>query len=233
MNKLAIRIEDLTVAYNVTPVLWDIDLNIPKNKLTAIIGPNGAGKSTLIKSILNLIKPISGTIDLASNKVAYIPQTTSIDWDFPITVKDVVLMGTYKDLGWFKKPSKKEYKEVDEVLKKVGMLEYKNRQIGQLSGGQQQRVFIARALIQKADLFFLDEPLKGVDSQTEKDIISLLKELKENSMGVVVVHHDLQTVEKYFDYIVLINKKIIATGDVETTFNKSNLDKTYSDGDVL
>ena len=204
----AIHIEDLTVAYGINPVLWDIDLDIPQGILLAIVGPNGAGKSTLIKSAINLIKPISGHVLFYSHKyenirkqIAYVPQRGSVDWDFPTTVIDVVTMGTYGKLGWFKRPTKKNIKNSIEALKKVDMEKYANRQISELSGGQQQRVFLARALVQDANIYFMDEPFQGVDIKTEKAIITLLKDLKKQNKTVVVVHHDLDTVEDYFDWV--------------------------------
>lgn len=233
-DNLAVNVYDLTVAYDVKPVLWDIDLSLPKGKLIAIVGPNGAGKTTLIKAMLGLIKPVSGMVDfpgiegkILKNKIAYIPQSGSVDWDFPATVLDVVMMGRYGHLGWFRRPGKKEKTMALDTLEKVGMSEYASRQISQLSGGQQQRVFLARALIQEADIYFMDEPFKGVDAQTEKSIVNLLKELKAEGKTVIAVHHDLQTVSEYFDWITLINLVIIENGLVEEVFNEENLGLTY------
>lgn len=230
----AIHIEDLTVAYDTNPVLWDIDLDIPQGVLLAIVGPNGAGKSTLIKAILNLIKPISGHVLFYSHKyermrkkIAYVPQRGSVDWDFPTTVIDVVTMGTYGKLGWFKRPTKKNVAEATKALKKLGMEIYANRQISELSGGQQQRVFLARALVQDANIYLMDEPFQGVDIVTEKAIIDLLKELKKQNKTVVVVHHDLETVEDYFDWVTLLNLKVIAHGPIPETFTQENIKKTY------
>ena len=234
MENSIIEVHDLTVAYDAKPVLWDIDLEIPKGKLVAVVGPNGAGKTTLIKSMLGLIKPVSGAVHFKMlpdkkfhNKIAYVPQSGSVDWDFPATVLDVVMMGRYGHLGWFKRPGKAEKQMAMETLQKVGMEEYAHRQISQLSGGQQQRVFLARALIQQADIYFMDEPFKGVDAQTERSIISLLKELKSQGKTVIVVHHDLQTVPEYFDWVTLINLKVIAIGPVEKVFTEQNLSLTY------
>jgi manganese/zinc/iron transport system ATP- binding protein len=234
-QKYAIEIENLTVAYDAKPVLWNINLKIPQGLLTAIVGPNGAGKSTLIKSILGLQKPISGTIRFhendirhsLKNQIGYIPQNGSVDWDFPVTVQDVVLMGCYGKLGWIKRPRKKDYELTQRVLAKVGMAEYSSRQISQLSGGQQQRVFFARALAQEADVYFMDEPFKGIDIQTKKTIFELLQELKRQGKTVVVVHHDLHTVKEYFDWVALINKQLIASGPVNRVFEEENLKKTY------
>ena len=233
-QRLAIKIDDLTVAYNYKPVLWDIDLSVPEGVLMAIVGPNGAGKSTLIKAVLGIIKPIAGTVSIygkpyaAQRKlVAYVPQKESVDWDFPTTALDVVTMGTYGRLGWIKRPGQKEKKIALESMEKVGMLSYKNRQINQLSGGQQQRIFLARALAQDASIYFMDEPFQGVDATTEIAIINILKELRKARKTVIVVHHDLQTVPEYFDWVTFLNVKKIATGPVKDIFNDDNLTKTY------
>ncbi len=209
-----------------------------------IVGPNGAGKTTLLKAMLGLLIPVSGSVRFfeetenslrkLKNKVAYVPQSGSVDWDFPATVLDIVLMGCYGRLGFFKRPGKKDKENALQCLQKVGMEEYAARQISQLSGGQQQRVFLARALMQTADIYFMDEPFKGVDVQTEKAIVVLLKELKASGKTVVVVHHDLQTVPEYFDWVTLINIKVIASGPVEEVFHEQNLKKAYrSSGNLL
>jgi manganese/zinc/iron transport system ATP- binding protein len=233
-QKIAIAVDDLTVAYNYKPVLWDIDLSIPEGVLMAIVGPNGAGKSTLIKAILGIIDPIAGSVSIYGKPyekqrklVGYVPQKGSVDWDFPTTALDVVLMGTYGSLGWIKRPGRKERKIALESLEKVGMLSFKDRQINQLSGGQQQRVFLARALAQDAAIYFMDEPFQGVDATTEITIINILKELRKAGKTVVVVHHDLQTVPEYFDWVTFLNVKKIATGPVKEIFNDDNLTKTY------
>ncbi|UZO79315.1 metal ABC transporter ATP-binding protein [Aquimarina sp. ERC-38] len=233
-QKIAVQIDDLTVAYNYKPVLWDIDLTIPEGVLMAIVGPNGAGKSTLIKSVLSIIEPIAGSVLIYGKSyqtqrklVAYVPQKGSVDWDFPTTALDVVMMGTYGSLGWIKRPGKKEKKRSLEALEKVGMLAFKSRQISQLSGGQQQRIFLARALVQDAAIYFMDEPFQGVDATTEKAIINILKELRKAGKTVIVVHHDLQTVPEYFDWVTFLNVKKIATGPVKDIFNDDNLIKTY------
>ncbi|NLC04542.1 MAG: metal ABC transporter ATP-binding protein [Tissierellia bacterium] len=231
----------MTVAYHIKPVLWDVDLDIPKGVLMAIVGPNGAGKSTLIKAMLDLIKPISGNVlfNGASYKsqrkhIGYVPQSESVDWDFPADALDVVMMGRYGELGWLKRPKAKDKELAMEALEKLGMGEYADRQISQLSGGQQQRVFLARALVQEADIYFMDEPLKGVDAKTEGAIIELLKELRDQGKTLIVVHHDLQTVEEYFDWVVLLNTQIIASGPVEEAFTDENIRKTYrSTGQIL
>lgn len=235
-----ISIEDMTVAYHKKPVLWDVDLNIPKGILLAIVGPNGAGKSTLIKSMLDLIKPISGEVSFDGKTykeyrkhIGYVPQSGSVDWDFPTNVLDVVLMGRYGEIGWIKRPTKKDKKLALDSLAKVGMDGYANRQISQLSGGQQQRVFLARALVQNAEIYFMDEPFKGVDAKTEKSIVAILKELKNQGKTLVVVHHDLQTVEEYFDWVALLNKQLIAYGLVKEVFTDENLNKTYRNTGML
>lgn len=238
-HKKAIAIEHLTVAYDAKPVLWDITCGFSEGHLTAIIGPNGAGKSTLIKSMLNFIQPITGTIEFTvtdeqnvsykkvKNKIAYVPQNTTVDWDFPSTVLDVVLMGRYGHLGWLKRPGKKDKEVAKQMLLKVGLPTFASRQISQLSGGQRQRVFLARALAQEADIYIMDEPLSGVDMKTEHIIMKLLKRLVKKGKTVIVVHHDLQTVEEYFDDVVFINQEVIAQGVITDIFTQENIDKTY------
>jgi manganese/zinc/iron transport system ATP- binding protein len=233
-KQFAVEVEDLTVAYREKPVLWDVDLHVPTGVLQAIIGPNGAGKTTLIKSILGLVKPSAGRI-LVHGKpylqqrqlVAYVPQRGSVDWDFPTSVLDVVMMGRYGILGWFKRPGKQDIKLAEEALEKVGMSDYKARQISQLSGGQQQRVFLARALVQDASVYFMDEPFQGVDATTEKAIITLLKELRAAGKTVLVVHHDLQTVIEYFEWVLMLNVRRIALGPVTEVFTDENLRLAY------
>ncbi len=233
-NNIAIEVEDLTVAYHHTPVLWDIDTQVEKGVISAIIGPNGAGKSTLLKAMLSLIPISSGTISFFGSPlkkmrrhVAYVPQRSEVDWDFPTTVVDVVTMGSYGALGWITPPGKKERKLAMEALEKVGMEEFANRQIRELSGGQQQRTFIARALVQDASIYLMDEPFAGVDAATEQSIIEVLRELRAQGKTLVIVHHDLLTVREYFDHVILLNVHTIATGPVETTFTTENLQKTY------
>ena len=233
-NNTAVSINDLTVAYDDKPVLWDIDLDIKKGTLMAIVGPNGAGKSTLIKAMLNLIKPITGCISFFGSsykkersKIAYVPQRGSVDWDFPTTALDVVEMGRYGKIGWIKRVGKSDRKIAVDAIKKVGMEGFEKRQISQLSGGQQQRIFLARALVQDAEIYFMDEPFQGVDAKTEKSIINILKKLRDKGKTVIVVHHDLQTVEEYFDYIAFINVAVISSGKVKEIFNRENIGKTY------
>ena len=234
-TNIALSIKDLTVAFGKKPVLWDIDLDIPKGSLTAIVGPNGAGKSTLLKSALGILKPTAGRVDVFGqpfarqrSQIAYIPQRNSVDWDFPTNVLDLVLMGTYSDLGWFKRPGKPEKDRAMKALEKVGMHDFSEHQISQLSGGQQQRIFLARALIQNAAIYIMDEPFVGVDAVTEKAIVTLLKELRDQQKTVIVVHHDLQTIEDYFDWIFLLNVRQIAFGKVKDTFTDEHLRLTYS-----
>jgi manganese/zinc/iron transport system ATP- binding protein len=230
----ALKIEDLTVAYKDQAVVWDVDLEVPPGVLMAIMGPNGAGKTTLLKATLNLIKTASGQVKVFGQpyekqrkKVAYVPQKGSVDWDFPITVLDVVQMGTYGRLGLIKRPGKKERKQAWQALAEVGMENFTNRQISQLSGGQQQRVFLARALVQQADIYFMDEPFQGVDAVTEKAIITILKDLKKQGKTLIVIHHDLQTVTEYFDWLMLLNVRKIASGQINTVFTQDNLRAAY------
>lgn len=233
-----IDLNHLTVAYGAKPVLWNITTSFKKGAITAIIGPNGAGKSTLMKAMLSLIKPLNGSVDYYFNdtihaydkvkkQIAYVPQNNSVDWDFPATVLDVVVMGRYGHLGWLKRPRKKDYDLSRKMLEKVGMPTFANRQISQLSGGQRQRVFLARALVQEAELYLMDEPFAGVDKKTESIIIDLLKELRAQGKSILVVHHDLQTVEEYFDEVAFVNREIIANGPVPEVFTQYNIEETY------
>jgi len=227
-------IHDVTVAYHRKPVLWDVDLNLTTPSLVGIVGPNGAGKSTLIKAILGLV-PLAGgqvrvfgqPLDVVRRRVGYVPQRESVDWDFPVSVLDVVLMGTYGRLGWFRRPGKAEREWALQCLDHVGLANLSRQQIGQLSGGQQQRAFLARALAQRADLYFMDEPMAGVDAATERVVFSLLRELREQGKTVLVVHHDLRTVPQYFEQVVLLNVRLVASGPTATTFTPDNLQKTY------
>jgi len=231
---IALSIDDLTVAYNSKPAIWDIDLEIPEGVLMAIVGPNGAGKSTLIKAVLNLIPRAAGTAlfygkdyEQARSLVGYVPQRGSVDWDFPTSVIDVVTMGLYGKLGWFRRPGKKEHALALHALDQVGMVDFAERQISQLSGGQQQRTFLARALVQDAQIYFMDEPFAAVDAVTERAIVTILHELRERGKTVLVVHHDLQTVEDYFDWVTLLNVEIVAYGPTKDIFTPINLQKTY------
>lgn len=230
----ALEVRDLTVAYREKPVLWDIDLNVPEGVLMAIVGPNGAGKTTLIRSVLGLQEKAAGQVRIYGqdyeqqrHRIAYVPQRGSVDWDFPTSVLDVVTMGLYGKLGWIRRPGKKERQKAREALQKVDMEAYAGRQISQLSGGQQQRVFLARALVQDAQMYFMDEPFQGVDATTERAIIALLRELRKAGKTVIAVHHDLQTVPEYFDQVMLLNVRCIASGSIEEVFNDENLRLTY------
>lgn len=223
----AIEIKNLTVAYGENIALEDFNLNVEIGSLMALVGPNGAGKSTLIKTVLKFLKQITGEIKINGKNLAYVPQRNSVDWDFPTTLFDVVEMGCYGRVGLFKRVNKEEKAKVLKAIEQVGMLEFKDRQISELSGGQQQRAFIARALVQEADIYLMDEPFQGVDSTTEKSIVDILKKLKSDDKTLLVVHHDLQTVPTYFESVTFINKTVIASGKVKEVFTQENIDKTY------
>ena len=230
----AASLRDLTVAYRDTPVLWDVDLDFPAGSLTAIIGPNGAGKSTLIKAAMGLVPIAAGSVTIFDRPyaeqrdlVGYVPQRGSVDWDFPTNALDVVIMGTYGRLGWIRRPGKAQREIAMHCLEQLGMADYANRQISQLSGGQQQRVFLARALAQDAELYFMDEPFVGVDATTERAIVDLLRDLRARGKTVVCVHHDLESAPDYFDWLVLLNVRVIASGPFRETFTPDNLANAY------
>lgn len=232
----AIEVHDLTVAYRDKPVLWDIDLAVPAGVLMAVVGPNGAGKTTLLKAILGLVKPVSGEVlvngqPYAADRrvIAYVPQRGTVDWDFPTTAIDVVRMGTYGALGWFRRPGAKENALARDALARVGLTEFATRQISQLSGGQQQRVFLARALAQDAPVYVMDEPFQGVDAVTERAIVEILRSLRTQGKTVVVVHHDLATVREYFDWVTLLNVRRIASGPVAEAFTPASVRAAYGD----
>jgi len=232
MNEIVVN--DLTCIYDRKPVIWDLHFSVPKGAMVAVIGPNGAGKSTLIKAMIGLVPAISGKVrffgkklDQMALKIAYVGQRANIDWDFPITAFEVVLMGLYGRIGPFRRPSKKDRAEVYKVLEKIGMSALADRQISDLSGGQQQRLFVGRALMQDADVYFLDEPFSGIDMTTEKLIVDILKELASEGKIFFVVHHDLNTVESYFDYAILLNMRLVAFGKLSEVFNSENLVKTF------
>ncbi len=234
MDNPAIKIEDLTVSYHEKPVLWDIDMEVPPSVLMAIVGPNGAGKTTLLKAMLGLLPATAGEIQILGgsfkenrHRIGYVPQRTAVDWDFPTTAMDIVLMGSYGRLGWVKRPGKVEKAAAMAALEKVGMTDYAHRQISRLSGGQQQRVFLARAIMEDADIYMMDEPFQGVDATTERAIVSLLKSFRDADKTVICVHHDLQTVPEYFDWVTLLNVRRIAGGPVKETFTRENLRKTF------
>jgi manganese/zinc/iron transport system ATP- binding protein len=229
-----VEVHDLTVSYDRKPVLWDIDLTLPDRSLIGVIGPNGAGKSTLIKAIMGLVPVSSGYTSIydqplksVRNRVSYVPQRESVDWDFPASAFDVVLMGLYGKMGLFRRPTKAHKDAATEALKKVGMEAYANRQISQLSGGQQQRIFLARALAQDADIYFMDEPFAGVDMATENAIIELLRKMRDSGKTIVVVHHDLQSAVEYFDWTVLLNMRLVGSGPTSQILTQELLEKTY------
>lgn len=230
----AMEVHDLTVSYQRKPVLWNVDLAIPPGRLVGIIGPNGAGKSTLIKAIMGLIPLSSGWVQVFGDpigrqreKVAYVPQRESVDWTFPVTAIDVVLMGRYGAIPWWKRIGRRDRDRARSCLDKVGMLPYATRQISNLSGGQQQRVFLARALAQDSEVYLMDEPFAGVDAATESAIIKLLQELRGQGKTVVVVNHDLQTAREYFDMLILLNMRLVAFGPTSEVFTPELLQKTY------
>lgn len=229
-----IEVHDLTVAYHTRPVLWDVDLCFPEGRLVAVVGPNGAGKTTLLKAVVGLVPVTAGWVQVYGQpyerqrqQVAYVPQRMSVDWDFPTHALDVVLMGTYGKLGWFRRPGARERELALHCLEQVGIADLARRQISQLSGGQQQRLFLARALAQEARIFLMDEPFAGVDVSTEQTILELLRTLRGQGRTVVVVHHDLQTVADYFDWVVLLNLRLVAAGPVAEVFTPPNLQATY------
>ncbi|MBK1832944.1 metal ABC transporter ATP-binding protein [Roseibacillus ishigakijimensis] len=233
-KEVPLAVHDLTVAYHRKPVLWDLDLDIPDGKLVGIVGPNGAGKSTLLKACLELIPRTSGEVAIYGEPykkqrqlVGYVPQRESVDWDFPVSALDVVAMGTYRKLGWLKRVGKREREIARKALEQVGIGELADRQISQLSGGQQQRVFLARALAQDAQLYFMDEPFAAVDAATEQAIVKLLQELNARGKTCLVVHHDLATVARYFDWVILLNMRVVASGPTSEVFTPENLEKTY------
>ncbi|MCE2470670.1 MAG: metal ABC transporter ATP-binding protein [Anaerolineae bacterium] len=232
--RLALAVDDLTVAYNEKPAIWDIDLAVPEGVLMGVVGPNGAGKSTLIKAVLNLIPRAAGAVSFygkpyerARSLVGYVPQRGSVDWDFPTSVLDVVTMGLYGKLGWFRRPGKRERELALHALDQVGLVDFADRQISQLSGGQQQRTFLARALVQDAQIYFMDEPFSAVDAVTENAIVGILQALNKRGKTVLVVHHDLQTVAQYFDWVTLLNVEVIASGLTSEVFTPENLRRTY------
>lgn len=234
MKDTVISVKNLTIAYNDKPVLWDNNIDFVKNSITAIVGPNGAGKSTLLKGILGLKKILSGKIEIEGKnlkdlkkEIAYIPQSSSVNWDFPTTVFDVVLMGRYVHCGWIKRPNKIDKKKALDAIEKIGLSQYRDRQISQLSGGQKQRVFIARAIASDANIYFMDEPLAGVDKKTEGIIMEFLRDSQKMGKTSIVVHHDLNTIKKYFDHLVIINKRIIAQGLVNNVFTSENIEMAF------
>lgn len=233
-QSIPLAVSDLTVAYHRKPVIWDVEFDIPPGSLVGIVGPNGAGKSTLLKAVMDLIPRASGRASFfgrsyqdARSRVGYVPQRESVDWDFPVSALDVVTMGQYRKIGWCM-PVRKRHRDASmEALQRVGIADLAHRQISQLSGGQQQRTFLARALVQDADLYLMDEPFAAVDAATEKAIVEILRTLQEQGKTAVVIHHDLQTVAEYFDHVILLNMRIVAHGLVDQVFTSDNLHKTY------
>ncbi|WP_127148534.1 metal ABC transporter ATP-binding protein [Veillonella sp. VA139] len=244
-SKCILKVNHLSVAYDDTVVLKDVSFQIEQGTMTAIVGPNGAGKSTLVKAMLGLVPLVEGTIELTLdtntvsayggaktnsiyNHIAYVPQTSAVDWDYPITVFEVVLMGTYRRLGWFKRPGKRERDEATKALQTVGMLDYAQRSISQLSGGQQQRVFLARALVENQEVYLLDEPFKGIDKTTESVLVKIMKEMQSAGKTLLIVHHNLQTLETYFDQVLCVNRRLVGMGSVRDIVGSPILDETYS-----
>jgi manganese/zinc/iron transport system ATP- binding protein len=241
----AIKTHGLTVSYGVHLALWNVSTQIPARQISGIIGPNGAGKSTLLKAILGMVPTLSGEIEVTgameqegkqdqclASEIGYVPQRNCVDWDFPITVLDLVLMGTYGRLKWFQRPGEKERADARAALIEVQMQEFADRQIGQLSGGQQQRVFLARAFVQQPSIYLLDEPFSGVDATTEKIIMDILYGLRDKGKTVSLVHHDLTTVNSYFDHIILLNKQLVASGPTQSTYTSENIQATYGVNDM-
>ncbi|MEW4487868.1 ABC transporter ATP-binding protein [Thalassoglobus sp. JC818] len=233
-EEIPLAVSDLTVAYHRKPVIWDVGFELPAGSLIGVVGPNGAGKSTLLKAVMDLTPRASGKVLVYGKsyrenrrRVGYVPQRESVDWDFPVDALDVVTMGLYGEIGWCLPVRRKHRQAAMEALDRVGIADFAKRQISQLSGGQQQRVFLARALVQDADLYLMDEPFAAVDAATERAIIDILGEMKQSGKTAVVIHHDLQTVPEYFDYVVLLNMRVVAHGPVEDVFTNDNLQKTY------
>ncbi|MDG2224615.1 MAG: ABC transporter ATP-binding protein [Rubripirellula sp.] len=229
-----LSIYDLTVAYHRKPVIWDVEFDIPAGSLVGVVGPNGAGKSTLLKAAMDLIPRASGRVSVFGktyrqnrHRVGYVPQREGVDWDFPVNALDVVTMGLYGKIGWCSPVRPSHRRAAMEALSRVGIAELAKRQISQLSGGQQQRTFLARALVQDADLYLMDEPFAAVDAATEKAVVEILRDMKDDGKTSVVIHHDLQTVPDYFDYVILLNMRVVAHGPVADVFTPENLNKTY------
>lgn len=230
----AIALEHITATYGNTPVLWNVTTQVPQHVLGAIVGPNGAGKTTLVKIILGLMSPVSGSVRIlgrqvreALNTIAYVPQRRTVDWDFPVTVLDVVMMGCYHRVGWFRQPGSDEYARAYDIIRHVALEDYIHRPINQLSGGQRQRVFLARALLQDADIYVLDEPFVGVDKTSEATIVQTLKELRDAGKTLLVVHHDLHTVQSYFDWVMLLNVELVAAGPLDQVYTQENIATAY------
>ncbi|HEY5672185.1 MAG TPA: metal ABC transporter ATP-binding protein [Malonomonas sp.] len=233
-KSIAVEVRNLTVSYQSKPALLDVSVAIERDQLVGVIGPNGAGKSTFIKAILGFVKPDVGQVLIdgqdvqdAKGQVAYVPQRGAVDWDFPITVKEVALMGRYQRIPWYRNPNKADREAAMEALSMVRMTEFADRQIGQLSGGQQQRVFLARALAQGSDILLLDEPFAGVDAATERAILDVLERAKHAGKTLVVVHHDLVTAAEYFDNLILIKQRMYAYGPPRAVLREDLLSEVY------
>lgn len=233
-EQVPLSVRDLTVAWHRKPVIWDVEFSVPSGHLVGVIGPNGAGKSTVLKAIMDLVPKASGRVEIfgrpfAENRhrVGYVPQRESVDWDFPVSVLDVVTMGLYGRIGWFGRVRAAHRLAARQALEQVGIGELADRQISQLSGGQQQRTFLARALVQQADLYLMDEPFAAVDAATEAAIVGILQTMRQAGRTALVIHHDLQTVSQYFDSVVLLNMRVVAAGPTATTFTRENLERTY------
>lgn len=229
-----IDVRHLTVSYQAKPALLDVSVQIESDQLVGVIGPNGAGKSTFIKAVLGFVKPDLGTVQIngksaqkAKGEVAYVPQRGTVDWDFPITVKEVALMGRYQKIPWYTSPRAEDHDTAFAALDMVRMQDFAERQIGELSGGQQQRVFLARALAQGSDILLLDEPFAGVDAATERAILDVLERAKQNGKTLVVVHHDLSTAAEYFDKLMLIKQRMYAFGTPQMVLNEELLSNVY------
>ena len=235
MSAAPLSVRGLTAAYDGTPALWDVTFSVPRGQLVGIVGPNGAGKSTLLKVVMGLVRPVAGSVQIfgrpvdraARRSIGYVPQRSSVDWDFPTTVRDVVEMGTYGRLGRLRRPGPAERRTAMECLDRVSLTALADRQIGELSGGQQQRVFLARALAQDTPLYLADEPFAGVDFVTERAVVQVLRELRDEGRSVVVVHHDLASVPDYFDGVVLLDRELVAAGPTAQVFTRENIDRTY------
>ncbi len=234
ITEVPLSVHDLTVAYHRKPVIWDVAFDLPAGALVGVVGPNGAGKSTLLKAIMDLVPKASGRVRVfgspfsrCRHRVGYVPQRESVDWDFPVDALDVVTMGLYRRIGIGRPVRSKHRREAMRALEQVGISDLADRQISQLSGGQQQRTFLARALVQDADLYLMDEPFAAVDASTEKTIVEILRTLKADGKTSVVIHHDLQTVPEYFDHVILLNMRVVANGPVGDVFTPENLQKTY------
>jgi manganese/zinc/iron transport system ATP- binding protein len=234
-SHIMLDVHNLTVSYGGKPVLWEIDFEMPAGMLAGIIGPNGSGKSTLLKTIMGLIEPLSGHVTIAGSeldgvrsKISYVPQRESVDWDFPADVMDVVLMGRYmKRTGFFSSYSNADKEQALHALERVGMVDFRNRQIAKLSGGQQQRVFMARALAQDADFYLMDEPFAGVDASSERLIMDVLLAMRKQGKSLLIVHHDLHTARDYFDWVVMLNTRLVAAGLKDEVFTEKNLQQAY------